>query len=263
VAVAGLSRRAIAIVVAIILAIVATIALVSYIRGIEQEALRDVEAVEVFVARESIPEGMSGDEASEEGLIERETVPRTLVPEGAITSLEEVQGRVANTTVLQGEVISRGRFVAPGEVRALLPIPEDRQAMSFEVGIPPGVAGFVSAGDTISIVAELESEPPEEIVDEEGEVVEIAEGDVRVQYLVQNAFVLNVGRRVVRTTDEEAVDEVQRDENVVLVTVAVEPNDAEKLTYGILNGTLWLTLLPEDDLPSVATPGRTIENVFD
>jgi hypothetical protein len=129
VAVAGLSRRAIAIVVAIILAIVATIALVSYIRGIEQEALRDVEAVEVFVARESIPEGMSGDEASEEGLIERETVPRTLVPEGAITSLEEVQGRVANTTVLQGEVISRGRFVAPGEVRALLPIPEDRQAI--------------------------------------------------------------------------------------------------------------------------------------
>ena len=50
---------------------------------------------------------------------------------------------------------------------------------------------------------------------------------------------------------------------LALVTVAVEPEDAEKLTYGILNGTLWLTLLAEDDLPAVTTPGRTIENIFD
>ncbi len=261
-AVAGLSRRTFAIVVAIVLAIVATVALVSYIRGIEQEAMRDVEPVEVFVAREDIPQGMSAEAASEEGLIERETAPRNLVPEGAIGSLDEIQGRVATTTIFEGEVISRGRFGAAGEVRAMLPIPEDRQAMSFEVGIPPGVAGLISPGDTISVVAELEAETPEVDPDEEEEV-EPAVGDIRVQFLVQNAFVVSVGRRVVQTEDGQATDEVQRDPNVVLVTVAVEPEDAEKLTYGILNGTLWLTLLPDDEQPAVTTPGRTIENIFD
>jgi pilus assembly protein CpaB len=250
-----MSRRLVAIVAALALAAVATVALVSYLRDIEREALAAVETVDVFVARDGIPGGMTVESAQAQGLLVRDAAPRSLVPRSAVNSLDEIEGRVAATDLVAGEVLVRERFVLPTDARAMLPIPDDMQAMSLEVSIPPGVAGFIQNGDTISILAHLAAPAADEQED-------AAEGDVRVQYLLHNVPVLNVGQRVVVTEEEGERDVVRRDENRVLLTVALDPVDAEKLAFALFNGDLWLTLVPEDQ-PAPSTPGRTFENAFD
>jgi pilus assembly protein CpaB len=250
-------RRAIPLLAALLLAAVATLTLVAYINGLEQRALADVETVEVFVARDTISQGVSAEAAEAQGLLVRERAPRNLVPATAVVSLDDLSGRVAGTEIHPGEVILRERFVTPAQVGPRLQIPDDMHAMAFEVRVPPGVAGFVQAGDTISILAQLEA-PSEE--DEDGGQ-EDSDGP-RVQFLLQNVQVLNVGQRVVVTEEGEEQDRIRRHEDRVMVTVALQPVDAEKLAFAVLNGDLWLTLVPEGQEPA-NTPGRTYDNAFD
>lgn len=246
--------RSVAVVVAVALAALATVALLSYVQGIESRAEAELDMVEAFVAKERIPSGTPAEAAISGGLIAREGVPKKLVATGAIRSLQEIQGRVAQVDILAGEQILGARFVEPQEARGMLPIPDGRQAISFEVGIPPGVAGFIQAGDKISVIAQLN------VAGSGGEET------TRVAYLLQDVPVLAVGRRVVTAESEgQGGNQVRREEGRVLLTVALPPVEAEKLAYALFQGQLHLTLLPPDLPPEEAvvdTPGRTRENGF-
>lgn len=251
--------RAAAIVASLVLAAVATFAIWSYIQGIEDRAMADAEPVEVFVAEQEIPAGITAGQAGEAGLIERSTVPRGNVPDGAIGSLDQISGLVTDAPILPGEVLVRGRWVDPEEAEAgaMLEIPEDFEAVSVQVGIPPGVAGFVRPGDQVSLIVTTET-PGDTILQEDGTQIEEA-GEVSTQYLLQGIQVLSVGQRI---TTEEGEEDVSEDGGNVLLTVALEPEDAERLVFAIENASLYFTLLPEDAEPA-DTPGRSLDNLFD
>lgn len=254
----SMSRRTLALVVSIVLAGVATVALISYIRGIEDRSLKGQEPVEVFVAKEDIPAGTSGDFAISRGLFSTETIPRKVLATGAIRSLEEIRNKVAGVTIIKGEQIIATRFVAPGQAGAagdLLVIPRDRQAMSVQVGIVPGVSGFIQVGDHISIIADL-------TITKRGGPTGQTEN--RVQFLLQDIEVLALGRRVIVTNPQGGqTAETQQPQDQVLVTVAVTPVQAEKLAFAVLEGggKLHFTLLPKGQRPAT-TPGRTRDNAF-
>jgi pilus assembly protein CpaB len=253
----GNAGRTIAVVAAVVLALIATAAITMYIRGIEARAFDDAEMVEVFVAQEEIPAGITAGSASEAGAIDREDRPRVSVPAGAIASLEEIAGLVTADPILQGEVLVRGRWVDPADARATgIEIPEGFEAISVQVGIPPGVAGFIRAGDEVSLIATLTGAAPDEEDDEDG--VDQAD-ETRSQYLLQGIEVLAVGQRVATAEDG---DDIQEGTGQVLMTVALEPADAERLVFAIENASLYFTLLPEDAEPA-DTPGRTFGNLFD
>lgn len=242
---------------ALLLAGLATFAIFSYVRGIEQRAFEDAELVEVFLAQDVIPAGLSAEAASEAGLIARGTAPRVTVPEGAITSLDQISGLVTEDRVLPDEVIVRGRWVDPSLAASVLEIPEGFEAISVEVQVPPGVAGFVRPGDQVSLVATVE--PPGTVTtDDDGTVVEEAE-EIVSQYLLQGVNVLAVGQRVIT---EEGEDGVQESTAQVLMTVALEPENVERMVFAIQNASLWFTLLPEGAEPQ-ETLGRTFDNLFE
>src|SRR2546426_5206701 len=143
-----MSRRTVALVLAVALAALATIALISYIKGLEDQAFKGTETVEVFVAKQDIAAGVTGDTASQQGLIVRTTVPAKVRPEGAINSLEQISGRLAAVQIYKDEIIVQQRFVAPGQgVKNVLPIGEGKQAVSIAIAGAPSVGGFVQPGD--------------------------------------------------------------------------------------------------------------------
>jgi pilus assembly protein CpaB len=250
--------RTIAIVVALVLAAVATFSITTYIRGIEDRAFADAELVEVFIAQQEIPQGLSAAAAGEAGLIERGTIPSRNLPDGALTSLEQIAGLVTADRILANEVLVRGRWIDPEAASvAAIEIPEGFEAISVQVGVPPGVAGFIRAGDRVSLIASLES-PGERTIESDGAVLE-EPPVLRTQYLIQGIQVLTVGQRVIT---EEGTDGVEESTAQVLLTVALEPNDAERLVFAIQNASLYFTLLP-DDAPPSDTSGRTLENFFD
>jgi pilus assembly protein CpaB len=266
------NTRVLAIVLAVILAGVAAYALLSYIRGVETRTQEDFDPVDAYVAAELIPAGTSANAAVAGNLIELRSVPSVAVPEGAVGDLTQLEGTVAVVDILPGEVLVTDRFgtdvIAP---RGLREIPQDKEAISVEVGVVQGVAGFISPGDQVSVIAQLT------IPDELDEPEEPAEGEtapppaeqtesIITQYLLQDVEVLAVGRRVIT----EGEDQVQQTEQV-LMTLALDPEEAERLVFAWSNGSLHFTLLPPEvegsEIPPlerpVETPGRSFDTIFE
>jgi pilus assembly protein CpaB len=241
--------KTIAVVLALLLAIVATVAIFMYVRGIEERAFEDAELVEVFVAQGPIEAGTSASEAGDSGLIARDTAPRGNVPVGAITDLGQIEGLVALERILTGEIVLRERWGTVADAAVAFEIPEGHEALAVQVGIPPGVAGYIRAGDRVSLIATVAAP-----ADTDGEVTE-GQAALRSQYLLQGIEVLSVGQRRAEAGDEDVPG------GSVLMTVALVPEDAERLVFAIENASLYFTLLPEDAEPQ-DTPGRTLDDLF-
>lgn len=259
--------RTIAIIVALILAGVAVYFIWRYVNDIEAEVRQGQELVEVYVATDTIPAGARAEAAISGGLIETTELPRANRPAGSITSLDQISGLAASAEILPGEIILQQRFADPASSAVEFEIPEGLQAMSIEVEVPPGVAGFVQPGDRISIIAHIEV--PDEaapVIGPDGSLVQpegAADGptETRSQFVVQGVEVLSVGRRVIVTTPEgQEQDQVQQTESV-LTTVAVSDLQAEKVVFALNEGELYFTLLPEGYEPG-DTPGRTFDDLF-
>jgi hypothetical protein len=75
--------------------------------------------------------------------------------------------------------------------------------------------------------------------------------------------VLQVGQRVIvpPANGQPGGAAIQQTAGKVDLTLAVSPNQAEKLAFATLNGTLYFTLVLPDSKP-VATPGRTLRNEY-
>ncbi len=262
-----LTRRAIAFIVAAILAIVAALAVYSYLRGVENRAAEEADEVVGYVAVQRIEPGTLADTAIQLGAVEERAIPRSLLAEGAVTDLSQVTGRVVEEVILPGDQLQSDRFAAPGQQVQVLTIPPDHQAMSVQVGIPPGVSKFLRAGDHISMIALLDVPDPDggtvAVEDPEtGETTTEEATEPRAQFLLQDVEILAVGQRV-PPTDEQPAGGTAESAGDVLLTVAVTPDEAEQLAFATLTGELYFTLLPEDETEPVATTGRTTENIFD
>ena len=244
----SLSRRAIALIVAVVLAAVATVALVSYVQSAHNK--ESPHPVTAYVAKEAIPAGTLASDVINKGLIETKTVDQSIVPVGAISSLNDITGKQAAVDIAQGEVILSTRFVNPGTTQPgsgpLLNIPAGLQAISVEVSTIPGVANFIQPGDHVNLILQLA----------------VPTGTI-VKFLLQNVSVLNVGTRVIvpPANGQPGGSSVQQTTGKVDLTLAVNAKDAEKVALAALQGTMYFTLVRSDYKP-VGTPGRTTKNEF-
>lgn len=244
----SLNRRAIGLVLAVVLAMVATVAIVSYVQGIRQEAEEGQEPVDVFVAKENILVGSPADQAISTGFIARETRPRSTIAEGVILTLEEIRGKFAKQDIFKGQEILGAMFVeSAADIAQLgggLEIPDNRMAISVEVPLVPAVAGFIQQGDRISILSQ----------------VAVGERQTRVRFLLQDIEVLAMGARGSVPPPVPGAP-IAAPPPTGLVTVAVTASQAEQLTFATFNGKLYFTLLPPGARP-VRTRGRTAGNLY-
>lgn len=240
------------------LAAIATLVIVNYVRTADERARQEEELAEVFVAQEDIEAGTDADDAISQGLIARDEIPSRAVPQGAVAELGQVQGQVATGPIFEGEVIVTQRF---GETVARagdgLDVPDGMQAVSVQVSSVPGVAGFVEPNDTVSLVATLEGGDDAGGPDADSDV-----SGARTRFLLQNVQVLAVGQRVVSTADGETSSSVQRGSDTHVFTLALQAADVEKLVFANGQGELWFSLLPDDEQPAADTPGRSLPNAF-
>jgi pilus assembly protein CpaB len=247
------NRRLIGLVVALVLAAVATAVLVNYVRTADERAREAEELTEVFVAQEEILAGTSADEAIAEGVIARDEIPSRAVPSGAIAELAQIEGSIATVDIAQGEVILSQRFgTTVAESGQRFQVPDGLQAVSVQVSVIPGVAGFIEPDDTVSILATIDAAGADD--DEED-----APTERRSQFLIQNATVLAVGQRIVTG---EGAPRIQRSDESYIFTLALEAEDVERLVFANVQGDLTFTLLPDDEQDESETPGRTIDNLF-
>jgi pilus assembly protein CpaB len=245
-----MQSRVLAILVAVVLALVATAAMVVYVNGADRRAISGQEPVYVLRAKQAIPAGMSGEDAQNGDMIERVAVPRGSLVQGVIRSSEQLKERYAAVDIVKGELLLLARWVGAEDVggRRLLQIPQDHQAVSIGVDMIRQVAGFVTPGDKVSLVLTMARDG----------------GGDKTQFLLQNVQVLAVGATALTRSSQASggrVNQGKGSQALTAVTLAVKKGDVENVVHAAVDGDIYLTLMPPNAEPAPSS-GVTDDNVI-
>lgn len=162
--------------------------------------------------------------------------PAEAVPAGAFEHVEDVVGRGIIQPVVQNEAILPNKL-ASKEAGAGLPpvIRPGYRALSVRVNDVVGVAGYVLPGTHVDVVATLN--PTNQQTDMTSKVV------------LTNVEVLASGTKIERDAEQNKPIAVS------VVTLLVNPIDAERLTLASTEGKIQLALRNPLDLTTPSTPG--------
>src|SRR5437588_3559655 len=149
--------------------------------------------------------------------------PANAVPKDAFADPKDVMGRGLVMPLIQNEPILPMKL-ASKEAGAGLPpaIPPGLRAVSVRVNEVIGVAGYVLPGTRVDVVA---------TVSPSGQT-----GDMTSKVVLTNVQVLAAGTKIERDTERN------KPQPVTVVTLLVDPDEAERLTLASTEGKIQLAL---------------------
>ncbi|MBO1031718.1 hypothetical protein IPV09_10280 [Tessaracoccus sp. SD287] len=231
-----MSKRTVAAIVAVILALISGFLVLSYAGTADVRAMRGQEPTYVVVTTADIPAGTAAKDLKD--LLEVIIIPAVGVAPGAMSTIENVLAfgdQVTATDLVAGEQVIANRFTALEQVNTVS-VPPGLQEVSLTVQIERAVGGRVKAGSKIGVVISLgapESDQPK--------ISTMALTNV----LVTKMEALDKEGVIQQTPAPTADGEVVTIAGY-LVTLALNAPDVEKLVYGLEHGEVWLTLQTED-----------------
>lgn len=242
--------------IAIILGLVAAYGVVVYVRSIKSQVQEQHKTVKVLVAEEDIPLGVEIKDITKKKLASFKEIPKKYVVSGAITSSQNIDGRVLAIPVNRGEQLTSDKFKYDTQAGLSFAIPKDYVAISIAVDEVKGVSGMIKAGDSVAIIATFSDSGGGQ---EKTEMTKILLPKVRV-LAVGNTIAPTKGRAEEKKSLISGGGSGQSMKQTV--TLSLSPADAEKLVFAEEKGRVWLTLLPTSEVAPVSTAGQTIETVF-
>lgn len=296
-----MGRRALVLVVALVLAGVAAFSIFQYLTNIENEFRQGREEIIVFRAQQLLAEGTEGNFVLQnEGVLflesteQRDDLPAdaiTVSAQGDRSTLEQVlSGRVAAGPISANSVLTQSQWVElTVEIIPLAELlAEGTQAITISPGSVQAVNGFVQPGDRINAIITLDIDfaltalaeqapdfgiPVEE--PEEGTTDDETVSVTYTRYVLQGLRVIAVGTDIrpdpdappVVDAEGQATDAAVQEGDAATVastvfTLEVTPDVAERLVFAQQAGTLYYTLVPPDFVEA-DTLGVTIENLFE
>jgi pilus assembly protein CpaB len=219
--------------------VVATLATLAVYRAVRQVPVRQVEApgTPVVVAARRLPIGT---------LLTRADVKTAEWPvnhsiEGGFATVDDVLERGLIADMVANEPVTPEKL-APAEAGGGLPpiIPAGMRAMSVAVNEVVGVAGFVTPGNHVDVVATMSRD--------ENSVSRV---------VVSNVKVLASGTRY----DQERSRSGEAMQSTV-VTLLVTPEDGERIALASVEGKLHLTLRNPLDQDRTQTVGIRVATLF-
>jgi pilus assembly protein CpaB len=195
----------------------------------------DPDTVPVVTAAIGIPMGTK-IEARHLALIQ---MLEDTMPDGSFRTVAEIDGKIALTEFMEGEILLASRLAEQGAGSTLAAVVgENMRAVSVRVNDVVGVAGFLLPGNRVDVVSAYR----------EGQ-------ETRSETVVQNVKVLAIDQSASNDKNEPVV--------VRAVTLEVTPADAEKLILAEQRGSIQLALRnPLDDkvaqkAPAPVAPTKT------
>jgi pilus assembly protein CpaB len=229
-----MQSRVLAILVAVVLAVVATAAMIVYVNGADRRAISGQQPVFIWRAAKPIPAGTNGAEALNGEMVERVAVPASSLVPGVIRSPDQLRERYAAVDIVKGEQLLLSRWVGAEDVggRRLLQIPEGHQAVSIGVDLVRQVAGFVTPGDEVSVAVTMP-----------------IKGVTKTQFVLQDVQVLAVGATALTRSAQSSggrVNQGKGSQALTAVTLAVDDAHVRPVIFAAESGSIYLTLLPPD-----------------
>jgi len=162
--------------------------------------------------------------------------PANAVPAGAFSDTAEVVGRGLILPVIEYQPILPMALASKEEGAGLPPvIPQGLRAVSVRVNEVIGVAGYVLPGTRVDVVATVN--PTDQRT------------DITSKVILTNVQVLAAGTKIERDTDKN------KPVPVTVVTLLVDPDEAERLTLASSEGKIQLALRNPLDKATPETRG--------
>jgi len=219
--------------------------------------------------------------------VELLAIPRKYIADGVLTTLDNFKGFVTISPISKGEQITSTKFVKPEQVGLAFNISGDMVAISIPVDEVIGVSNLISIGDMVNVIATFmpesknanETATTAQTTTVETQTAEAGEEETLAgikepitKTLLWNVKVLYLGTREITAEEQKEKDskilsnQAAKDQNAIIintVTLAVSPEDAEKLVFSEEMGLVWLALVPSEGIEVKETPGRTFKNIFE
>lgn len=193
------------------------------------KAKLDAKSKVVYVIKD-VPEGQV---IASEALEERE-VPEGKIPTDGVTAASLVAGRTAKYGLSAGSIVSQHDLAPQGITLGFESrLKAGMRAITFAVDNNTGVAGFVSPESRIDILALVGSG-----------------ADTKAAPILSDVEVIAVGQMYQKNPGAASTPANS-------VTVAVAPDDAQKLVKAIVAGKIYLSLRNDGDHTPVATTDVT------
>ncbi len=261
-------RRMLAVLVAVVLAAAGCLAVVAYVRGADRRALAGREAVWTLIAAKRIPTGTTGAQIRDGGFTQRVAMPAATVPPDAIEQIDEQLAALAVTADLQpSQLLWRGVFGESTRVSGGLARPDGKVAVRIEMTATARVAGFVRPGSKVAVFDTFTVREGKGRVPSGTRLTDNYEYNHATRILLPRVEVLAVGElgtaQVATSTTTTATagpataKDTAKTGQTMIVTLAANQDEAEKLIHASLTGTLSLALL--DDTATIE-PGAGVDN---
>lgn len=232
--------RSLVVLLALVLATVATAGVFLYTRGVKEDARTGGSLVQVVVSSKDIPANAELNALISEGAFITKDVPEESLVEGAVTDIAQLRNRRSSVFIVAGEQIPLARVEGGRVAGGVLSIPEGHQAITVSLDSPRAVGAALAGGDNVTVLATF----TDVVVERKNQPTTVGAPAAATVVLVPQVQVLRV---FVPTTSEVTGGEGSEDTTGnIAVTLAFLPDEAQKFVFALEQGRVYLSLLPPD-----------------
>lgn len=212
-----------------------------YLHLKEIEVAGGGELLEVLVAADDI----NSNTLIEPGLLRTQKVPRVFIQPGAIRDVRETLGRISIAGIKRGEQLMGTKLVIGGPKSGLsFKVPSGKRAVSIPVDDAKSAGGLLQPDDHVDVIVTFD-------------YGEKDKADKYTYTLFQNVEVLAVGSSVHSMRKPEGIAIIEKESkdmfgsvasiggvksSTSVVTLALDPDEAQRLIFANDTGTVTLAL---------------------
>lgn len=248
-----MSRRILAVIVAVLLAVGGSALVLIYAQNADKRAIAEAQPSTVWVAEKLIPAGTTLKDAERTELIAKTQVAAAAVPQGALQEVNaDNNALLALSDVQPGEYLLAARFGSTPVGTKAIEVPSGKVALSLELSDPARIGTFVTPGSHIAIYQTYklvklgDDEATKQFNDLDFHGTNVLLDDVLV--IAMGETPLNAPRQSTGADESEAAQQEANESAApsFLVTVAVTPQESVRLVHGINIYTLYAGLRGSD-----------------
>lgn len=229
----------------IIVALLGMVLVFTYAGRVKAGAGLSGAAGTAFVATNDIPAGTRWEDMV--GALKKKDVPADVRPSTAVATTTQLNGKAAIRGIAKGEIVTTSQFNTSSS--GGLDIPAGQNAVTVNLGVPQAVARYIQPGSDTNVYVTYKGLPNAQPADA-----------VITKLLLSNVKVL-ANEPMQAPTAEAADAAAPAQGSEILLTLALTPDQAERLIFGKENGSLWLGLVRPGDAP-VTSGGRTFKTAL-
>lgn len=235
--------------VSVLLALFTSLFIYLWLKKEQTKAQKQIPKVKILVAARPIP----AREIVEKDMIRYEEIPSSPIADKIAQKEEEVVGKVATSAIILGEALYKDKFIEKGAGAGLsFIVPLGKRAVTISVNNTTGVAGLLKPGDFVDVISTFDV-PQTQV-----------EGEQRPPLSMSITLLQNVQILALDTTTEVSPPSPSSMAALpfplyTLVTLAISPKDAERLTLLAEKSINRLALRSVKDNAIYFTSGITLD----